>query len=288
MNPKERDEAVMRAVRAAAQGQQRGSVHASQRSETRFTYVEELNLGTAGTIGKNRVERIAMNEYEAMLARHSVRQYLDIPLDAELRDALEAEVARANAESGLHIQLACEEPEAFAGGLAHYGSFRGVRNYLVLCGPKGAQAEELAGYSGERLVLRAQQLGLNSCWVALTFSKRKTHYTLAPGERLIIVIALGYGATQGTAHSSKSPEKVASAPAPVPDWFAQGVAAALLAPTAINQQKFHFELLEGPELATGKPQVRATCKRGPQAHVDLGIAKYHFELGAGRDAFVWA
>ena len=229
-----------------------------------------------------------MTEYEAMLARHSVRQYQDVPLDDELRKTLEEQVARCNEESGLHIQLACEEPEAFAGGLAHYGSFRGVRNYLVLCGPRGAQAEELAGYYGERLVLLAQQLGLNTCWVALTFSKRKAHYTLAEGERLIIVIALGYGETQGSEHRSKTPDKVASAPSPVPDWFASGVAAALLAPTAVNQQKFHFELLGEPDLATGKPRVRATSRRGTQAHVDLGIAKYHFELGAGRDSFVWA
>ncbi len=48
--------------------------------------------------------------------------------------------------------------------------------------------------------------------------------------------------------------------------------AAMLAPTAINQQKFYFELL--PDNC-----VRAICKSGPYAKMDLGIVKYHFEKG---------
>ena len=228
-----------------------------------------------------------MTEYEAMVARHSVRQYVDRPIEANKVAVLQAAVNEANVESGLHIQLVTEEPRAFEGGLAHYGSFRGVRNYLAVCGPKGREAQEKAGYYGERLVLLAQQLGLNTCWVALTFSKRKARFDLAPGERLIIMIALGYGATQGAEHKSKPADKVARAGAGVPDWFAAGVAAALLAPTAVNQQKFLFELLD-ERSADGLPLVKATAPRGNQTACDLGIAKYHFEVGAGKDVFAWA
>ena len=228
-----------------------------------------------------------MTEYEAMLVRHSVRQYVDKPIEPEKVTQLQEAVDAANAESGLHIQLVTEEPGAFEGGLAHYGHFRGVRNYFAICGPKGREAQELAGYYGERLVLLAQQLGLNTCWVALTFSKRKAHFELAEGEKLIIMISLGYGANQGTEHKSKPASKVGSAPGEVPEWFAEGIAAVLTAPTAVNQQKFHFELLEDAA-ADGKPQVRATAPRGNQTATDLGIAKYHFEVGAGKDTFVWA
>lgn len=229
-----------------------------------------------------------MTEYEAMLARHSVRQYLDEPLEQDVVDRLQEAVRQANEEGGLHIQLVTDEPEAFAGGLAHYGKFRGVRNYLALCGPKNDRAEELAGYYGERLVLLAQQLGLNTCWVALTFSKKKARYELAEGERLIIVIALGYGTTQGVAHKSKPVARVARAKGPVPDWFAEGIAAALLAPTALNQQKFRFTLLDKTNPATGKALVKVATRIGPQVLIDLGIAMYHFELGAGRDNFAWS
>ena len=229
-----------------------------------------------------------MTEYEAMIARHSVRQYIDKPLDAETVQTLQTAVDEANAASGLHIQQVTEEPNAFDSGLAHYGRFRGVRNYFAVCGAKGADAQELAGYYGERLVLLAQTLGLNTCWVALPFSKRKAQFSLDAGEKLIIMISLGYGENQGAPHKSKTADKVAQVHGETPQWFADGVAAALTAPTAVNQQKFHFELTGDTDSATGKPVVVATALRGNQTRTDLGIAKYHFEIGAGEDTFTWA
>lgn len=65
----------------------------------------------------------------------------------------------------------------------------------------------------------------------------------------------------------------------VPEWFQKGVKASLLAPTAMNQQKYKFTLNGNHVLAeTGK---------GFYTKIDLGIAKYHFELGAGKENFSW-
>ena len=85
--------------------------------------------------------------------------------------------------------------------LAHYGSFYNVGNYFAATAKDGRDVE--IGYYGERLVLLSQQLGLNTCWVALTYSKGKVPVECAPGEKLRIVIALGYGETQGVPHKSK-------------------------------------------------------------------------------------
>ena len=227
-----------------------------------------------------------MDILEAMKQRHSVRAYTDRPIEGETLAALRSEIDTCNAEGNLHMQLVLDEPEAFGTGIFKYGQFKGVRNYLCFVGPDDEALDEKVGYYGERVILRAQQLGLNSCWVALTFNKRKARYELAPGEKLALVASIGYGQTQGTVRKSKSIKDVSSAPADAPEWFAQGVAAALLAPTAINQQKFRFEYLR-PE-GDGKPRVRATTKRGTQARVDLGIAKCHFELAADRENFDWA
>ena len=138
--------------------------------------------------------------------------------------------------------------------------------------------DEKCGYYGERLVLRAQQLGLNTCWVAMTYTKIKTAFSIGPGEKLCIVIALGYGETQGVAHRSKAFEKAARVEGAVPDWFKKGVEAALLAPTAMNQQKFQF-VLDGD-------QVSAKAGIGFYTKIDLGIAAYHFEIGAGKPDMV--
>ena len=221
-----------------------------------------------------------MNLLEAMQARHSVRQYQSRPLEQETISALHSEIETCNRESGLHIQLVTNEPKAFDGFMAHYGKFRGVTNYIAMIGKKGSNLEEACGYYGERLVLRAQQLGLNTCWVAMTYSKVKAAYAVAPGEKLCIVIALGYGENQGVPHKSKAASQVSRTEGTPPDWFQAGVSAALLAPTAMNQQKFTLSL-DGS-------RVTAKAGVGFYSKIDLGIAKYHFELGAGTEHFVWA
>ena len=228
-----------------------------------------------------------MADEEAVRQRHSVRQYTDEPISEADRTALRDEIERCNAEGNLHMALVCDEPEAFAGGLAHYGSFRGVTDYIVIAGKPAADLDQRAGYYGEKIVLLAQKLGLNTCWVALTFKKRLVRRSIEPGDKLAIVIALGHGSTQGAPHKSKAASAVSSCPGTAPVWFDRGVELALLAPTALNQQKFRFELLDDATQA-GKPRVKATTGFGSYAAVDLGIAKLHFELGAGAGAFEWA
>lgn len=220
-----------------------------------------------------------MNLQEAIQARHSVRQYLDQPLRTEEIAELTEEVRSCNREGGLHIQLVTNEPKAFHGFMAHYGKFSGVSNYFALAGKAGANLQEKCGYWGERLVLKAQQMGLNTCWVALTFSKIKSAYTLDSGEKLAAVIALGHGATQGVPRKSKSMDEVVNAAGSLPDWFRAGMEAALLAPTAMNQQKFLFTL-EGN-------RVSAQATGGFYSKIDLGIVKYHFEVGAGKERVQW-
>ena len=221
-----------------------------------------------------------MDVMEAMRARHSVRSYEERPLGAEERAALQAKVDEVNAAGGLHVQLVCDEPRAFDGFMAHYGKFSGVTNYLALVGARADDLDERCGYYGEQLVLLAQQLGLNTCWVAMTYSKVKGAYELGPDEKLVIVVALGYGATQGVAHKSKTADAVSTTDEPGCAWFEAGVEAALLAPTAMNQQKFRFQ--------KRGTQVSASAGLGFYSKIDLGIAKLHFELGAGRESFSWA
>ena len=187
-----------------------------------------------------------MDLFEAMEHRHAVRSYEDRPIAPEAREALLACIAQCNRESGLHIQLVLDEPRGFGGLPAHYGKFSGVKNYIALIGKKSPNLEEACGYYGEKIVLRAQQLGLNTCWVAMTYSKVKTAFQIAPGEKLCLVIAVGHGTTQGAGHPVKQPEEVSKADSPVPDWFQRGVRAALLAPTAMNQQKFTFKAAAWP------------------------------------------
>jgi len=227
-----------------------------------------------------------MTIQEAIEARHSVRAYKDQPLSEEIVKVLEDEIVKLNNEGQLHIQLICNEPKAFQGTMAKYGKFRNANNYLVMAGKKSEDLDERVGYYGEHLVLLAQTLGLNTCWVGLSYSKVLGTYVLEEGEKIACYIAIGYGETQGVGHKIKTVEQVSNASDITPSWFKKGVEAALLAPTAVNQQKFSFEYVG---MSNNRHQVRA--KKGfsmiGYTQMDLGIAKYHFEIGAGKVNFEW-
>ena len=224
---------------------------------------------------------------EAILARHSVRAYTDQPITGGTLTVLQQKIDEVNAVAGLHVQLVLDEPKAFLCTMARYGKFRGVRNYLVMAGKKADDLDERVGYYGEQLVLLAQTLGLNTCWVGVSYRKTPGAFVLDEGEKVACVISIGYGETQGVSHKIKSPKEVSNASDITPRWFNDGVKAALLAPTAVNQQKFHFEY----EAFGGNGKKRVRVRKGTSilgyTQMDLGIAKYHFEIGAGKDNFEW-
>lgn len=209
-----------------------------------------------------------MEVLEIMKQRHSVRQYADTPIEPEKRTVLDELAAQINQEADAHIQIFYEEPRCFDSFMAHYGKFTGVKNYIALVGKKSPKLDETLGYYGEKLVLKAQELGLNTCWVALTHGKSSAH--IRKGEKLVCLISLGYGVTQGEIHKNKPLQEVCNYSDTMPDWFLKGMEAALLAPTAMNQQKFYFELLPDGT-------VKASCGKGFYTKLDLGIVKYHFE-----------
>lgn len=215
-----------------------------------------------------------MDLLQAMRERHSVRAYTAQKIEAEKRKNLDALIAACNEDGNLHIQIRYDDPDGFDSRLAHYGSFRNVNNYIILAGKPSDTLQERCGYYGERIVLEAQKMGLNTCWTALTFHKRNVKRWISPDEKLVLVIAIGYGETQGTQHRSKPLGSVVETEAGLPDWFRTGAEAALLAPTAINQQKFKMCL------KNGKPVIRIVG-RGPYTKIDLGIVKYHFEVASG-------
>lgn len=210
---------------------------------------------------------------QAIQERHAVRSFQDRKIEERILSQLSECIDEANSKGNINAQLVLDEPQAFSGMKARYGKFSGVNNYIAMVGPKDGDTAERVGYWGEHIVLKAQQLGLNTCWVGLTYSKVKDAYKITKNEKLYIVIAIGYGVSQGINHKIKTFEDVAQCDVIAPDWFRQGVQTALLAPTSMNQQKFKFIL------KNGKISVRKGF--GFYTNIDLGIVKYHFEIGSG-------
>lgn len=237
-----------------------------------------------------------MTLHEAILARHSVRKYNDKPVPEHILKLLHEKISKINAEAGLHIQLVTGEPKSFK-GINSYGMFSGVRNYFVVAGSRKLAPDstcpiedlsERAGYYGEQLVLLCQQSGLNTCWAGATYRKIPGTFTLEKDEHIVCYIAVGYGEDQGKERKRKSPEEVSDVSDITPPWYRAGIEAAILAPTAVNQQKFQIRFVSGND-AEGKCRIsiRPTFSLAGYTKVDLGIVKYHFETGAGTEHFEW-
>ncbi len=220
-----------------------------------------------------------MTMEEAMRSRHTVRRYTDRKLPQAILEPLEGRVWRNNQEQGLAMRLVTENTEAF-GPLLRLFLAKGVRNYVILAGRDRPGLDEAVGYGGADVMLYAQTLGLNSWWVGGTFRRKGLEKNAAPGaEKILGLLALGYGASQGVSHKSKTPEEVASYDGQAPEWFVRGTEALLLAPTALNRQAFTLR-------GEGR-RVSLRCDNGRFSGVDLGIGRYHFELGAGKEPFDW-
>ncbi|MCC8075065.1 MAG: nitroreductase [Clostridiales bacterium] len=222
-----------------------------------------------------------MTLQEAMSARHKVSKYKDTPLSADVVRKLNDRIEAQNQEYGLNMQLVTESKDAMPGVIAALMS-KGVKNYIILAGPDTPDVDEKLGYSSADLMLYAQTLGLNSWWIGGMYSRKNAKKNSKAGDnaKIIGIVVVGYGQDQGAPHKSKAASDVSSYEGNAPEWFKAGVSAVLLAPTAMNKQAFTIK---------GKGnQVSMTCDNGSYSGADLGIGKYHFELGAGKDNFEWA
>ncbi|MCR5182419.1 MAG: nitroreductase [Clostridia bacterium] len=213
-----------------------------------------------------------MDVIQAIRERHSVRNYSDKKIESDKVEALRAKIDEVNGEGNLHLQFLEDAGKTFNRLMSRAMGLGTAPSVIACVGPDDETLNERVGYYGEQVVLLAQQLGLNTCWAG-TYSKNNVPANVAPGERLVIVIAIGYGKTQGSPRKSKTPEQVATGIDGKPEWFRFGVEMALLAPTAINQQKFEISLSEDGT-------VTFTDKGGVFSKVDLGIVRCHFEAGA--------
>lgn len=200
--------------------------------------------------------------------RHSVRRFLDKPIHPAKAAQLQYVIDQCNRDFGTHIQLVLNDPEVFAG----QKGFENAVNYIALVAPRGKDARKTLGYCGEQLALKAQAIGLNTCWVAGTCRRGKVKAVTGKGERLFCLIALGWGVDQGKPRKVRPVKKRMAGSQPLPQWFIKGVDAAMLAPTSRNRQNFRFTLCPDGSV---KLRSRGACRA-----LNAGILKYHFELGA--------
>ena len=242
-----------------------------------------------------------MTEWEAVEKRISCRAFEDRMPGPEILAQLEACVGELNRESGLRFQLIVSgdgsrpavrmSPAMFSGPVYVCAA--------LVAGDSPAESEKL-GYYGEKLVLRAVELGLGTCWVASTYDAASIHPDIAEGERLWDVIPMGYAPAKLPMKQSMTRAMIRKRDrktetfldeasdvtfAEAPDWIRRGIEAVRLGPSAVNQQPVNILVKNGEA-------SMVICKKGNGLEYnDMGIAKRQFEIGAAdagvRGRFEW-
>lgn len=220
-----------------------------------------------------------MSVMEIIRARHSVREYLAAPIETEKLEKLQCLIDEIKRDSGLNIQLITNNPEAYQ-IIASFGQLKGVNSHIAFVVRDNSQ-DEAIGYWGQRIVLTAQEMGLNTCWTGI-MSRKKSKAVRAADEKIRLAIAIGYGKTQGRPRKTKSFAELTEIKcAEVPAWFEPAVEAAQLAPTAMNNQHFKITLQEDGQT------VSIEAPTGAYDTIDLGIVKCNFKLVADELGADW-
>ena len=218
-----------------------------------------------------------MDLKEAMQKRHMVRKYIDKSLPDDLINRINERISMNNEKHKLSMKLMINNNKG-VNSIMKLIMAKGVNNFIILAGDNSENLDERLGYSGADIMLYAQTLGLNTWWVGGTFNRSVSQYV--ENKKVTGIIAIGYGESQGKPHKSKMVENVSKYNGTViPSWFISGVDGALLAPTALNKQDFMI-------IGDGN-KVKIECDNGIFTGSNVGLIKYHFELGAGKENFEW-
>jgi nitroreductase len=226
---------------------------------------------------------------EAVPVRRARRSYTGEAVDPGTLDALAALAEQWRPWSSARCIVIREAPASlFMGVVGAYGGISKAPSAIAFVS-SDPYVDEAVGYIGEGLVLAATARGLDTCWVAGVFSPIVVRHLLrlGAGERVPAVSALGHAIGErslkervlhATSHRRglRTLEDLAPGIAEWPGWARAAVAAAQLAPSAMNRQPWRFMLEDGSLVVHyhGGELPRASKR------LDCGIAMLHAELGA--------
>ena len=232
-----------------------------------------------------------MEMKNAIELRKSRRHYTSEPISEEITESLQALVKEINRETGLHLQMVFNHGEAFSGLRRSYGLFSGVQNYLVLAGDTTLpDTYEKLGYYGEKWVLHATIHGLGTCWVAGTYDKKSVHCHLESNEEIAAVIPFGNYLEKEPIvarmlrkqihRNTKGIDELLNVADQPPNWVIKAMKYVVKAPSAANRQPVRFTYSDDLVMASVPGDSNMQL-------LDLGIAKLHFEIGAGGGIWRW-
>lgn len=243
---------------------------------------------------------------DAINIRTSVRAYDKDPIDDDTARQLTMTIDAVNTLADTHLQLVLNQPKVFEAANAS-GHLTNAANYIALVEPKDdTEARERAGFYAERVVLAATLRGLGTLWVGGSWDREEAarHCRVGRGEEAYLCIVIGYP-EHHLAYQAKSYDELTAFQrshrptktfaqftagmtdeerAAAPAWFTAGVEAAMKAPSAMNRQPITFTYNAADDTAAAHIDPAEDYR---ETLNDLGIAKLHFQIGAGSGEWAW-
>ena len=233
-----------------------------------------------------------MSIIESIHQRRSVRSYTGEPLTKEDAESIEHFISNLETPFGASVRVNLLHTTQGEGKvkLGTYGVISGARDYLTLVYKESPLVEESAAYMFEQVVLYCTSLGLGTCWLGGSFSRKdfKDQLNLQPGEKLRIVSPVGYPSEKKRLwdsiigadgnHSSRKPfgalffYKDFATPLTEEQAgvYCEPLKMVRLAPSANNQQSWRVILAEGALHFYYRKSIIG------YGAIDLGIACAHF------------
>jgi hypothetical protein len=243
--------------------------------------------------------------------RFSCRKYLEKPIAEDDRQRLADFISSADRgplDTPVRFELvaATEEDRNSLKGLGTYGIIRGAAGFIVgAVGPYEKNLEDY-GYMMEKIILCATDIGLGTCWLGGTFTKRSfaKKIAAADGELVPAVTSVGYtthmgGFDSGMRHLVRADNRL-----PWENLFFKDRLGTPLSHDEAGAYSVPLEMVRLGPSATNKQPWRIV-KEGNAWHfymrrtkgygnsfmfrllgladlqrVDMGIAMSHFELSA--------
>lgn len=235
---------------------------------------------------------MSMSIIESIQQRRSIRSYTGEALKKEHTDRIKAYIAGLKAPFGAQVSVHLVHRDLPQGKvkLGTYGVIGGAKDFFTLSYGKAPLVEESAAYVFEQVILFCTSMGLGTCWLGGSFSRKdfREQIDLKPGEKVRIVSPVGYPAGKKRLwdvfigadkhHNSRKPfetlffwhdftipltEKAAGP-------YRQPLEMVRLAPSANNFQPWRIVL------DTGALHFYHRKSLGGFDAIDLGIALAHF------------
>ena len=233
----------------------------------------------------------------AIDVRHSARTYAPTRVDpAVISHLIDFCVGLPGKEMARVVVVPQAPASLFTGLVGGYGKVLDAPSALMMIGNESSPTVlEGVGYLGEATILEATTADLGTCWVGGSYDRAVAGRLtpLALDERVYAVSPLGHATPRARAgdrllkrmvgaHKRKPIEVAAPGFDSLvwPDWAAEGVRLAMIAPSAVNRQPWRFEF----DATAPDSLVISVVEKGPEGRVarrlDCGIAMLHFEVGA--------